>query len=126
MAMTDLIQIYRCLCDLTRLRILNLLAKTPLCVCHFQTILGAPQVAVSKHLGYLREHGLVQCERHEQWMIYSLPARKPRELDLQLRCLQDCVQTNPMFKEDLKRLKRIKGECGWEALSAKFPGVVAR
>ena len=50
-----LLQIYRCLCDETRLRILHLLAQGPLCVCHFQTILRLPQVAVSEHLAYLRE-----------------------------------------------------------------------
>ena len=54
-----LLQIYRCFCDETRLRILHLLTQGPLCVCHFQNILQVPQVAVSKHLAYLRAGGLV-------------------------------------------------------------------
>ena len=53
-----LLQIYRCFCDETRLRILHLLTKGPLCVCHFQDILRLPQVAVSKHLACLRANGL--------------------------------------------------------------------
>src|ERR1700733_230693 len=65
-----LLQIYRCFCDETRLRILHLLAQGPLCVCHFQDILRLPQVAVSKHLAYLRAGGLVTAQRHEKWMIY--------------------------------------------------------
>jgi DNA-binding transcriptional ArsR family regulator len=69
----NMIQIYRCLCDETRLRILHLLKQGPLCVCHFQEILQLPQVAVSKHLAYLRRTGMVEARRHEQWMIYSLP-----------------------------------------------------
>ena len=108
-----LVQIYRCLCDETRLRILHLLTHGPLCVCHFQTILKVPQVAVSKHLAYLRANGLVLAQRHEKWMIYQLPDRVPAELELQLRCLQDCVHTYPIFREDLKRLKKSKSECGW-------------
>jgi DNA-binding transcriptional ArsR family regulator len=48
----DLIQIYQCFCDRTRLRILHLLTKSSLCVCHFQDILGEPQVKISKHLAY--------------------------------------------------------------------------
>ncbi len=32
----DLIQIYECFCDQTRLRILHLLCQGPLCVCDFQ------------------------------------------------------------------------------------------
>ncbi|MGH7994582.1 MAG: ArsR/SmtB family transcription factor, partial [Limisphaerales bacterium] len=90
-----LLAIYQCLCDETRLRILHLLTQGPLCVCHFQTILRAPQVAISKHLAYLRARGLVVAQRHGKWMIYQLPQKTPAELDLQLRCLQDCVQSHP-------------------------------
>jgi len=115
-----LVQIYRCLCDETRLRILHLLKQGPLCVCHFQTILKLPQVAVSKHLAYLRAKGLVTAKRHQKWMIYSLPEKAPAELDLQLRCLQDCVQSYPVFREDLKRLRKIQCDCNWvEEAAAK-------
>ena len=58
-----LIEIYKCLCDETRLRILNLLARGPLCVCHFQEILEMDQVPISKHLAYLREHRMVASQR---------------------------------------------------------------
>ena len=44
-AFMNLVQMYRCLCDETRLRILHLLKQGPLCVCHFQDILQLPQVA---------------------------------------------------------------------------------
>ena len=115
-----LLQIYRCLCDETRLRILHLLNQGPLCVCHFQTILKLPQVAVSKHLAYLRAKGLVTAKRHQKWMIYRLPEKAPAELDLQLRCLQDCVQSYPVFREDLKRLRKIQCDCNWvEEAAAK-------
>jgi DNA-binding transcriptional ArsR family regulator len=100
MGASPLIQIYRCLCDETRLRLVHLLTKGPLCVCHFQSALQLPQVAISKHLAYLREHGLAEAHRHEQWMIYRLPVAPSPELGLQLRCLQDCVQTHPVFKAD--------------------------
>jgi DNA-binding transcriptional ArsR family regulator len=83
------------------------------CICHFQDILQLPQVAVSKHLAYLRRTGMVEARRHEQWMIYSLPASPDRELDLQLRCLQDCVQTEPVFRGDLRRLKALGPKCNW-------------
>ncbi len=109
----ELIKIYRCLCDETRLRILHLLAQGPLCVCHFQTILGASQVAISKHLAYLRKHGMAEARRHEQWMIYQLPKKRPAELHRQLQCLQDCAPAYAVFREDLKRLKKLRCECDW-------------
>jgi len=108
-----LLKIYRCFCDETRLRILHLLSREPLCVCHVQEVLRLPQVAVSKHLAYLRTNGLVQAERHGKWMIYRLPKRAPVELDLQLRCLQDCISTDAIFRQDLKRLSRMRCECNW-------------
>lgn len=104
----DLIQIYECFCDRTRLRILNLLAQSPLCVCHFQEILGEPQVKISKHLAYLKERSLVGAERELNWMIYSLPRKRSAELEANLKCLQDCVQSDPVFKRDLKALAKLR------------------
>jgi DNA-binding transcriptional ArsR family regulator len=107
----ELIQIYQCFCDQTRLRILHLLTATPLCVCHFQEILGEPQVKISKHLAYLKERGLVETEREQNWMIYSLPAKPDVELTSNLRCLQDCVQSHPIFKKDLRKLATLQANC---------------
>ena len=106
----ELIQIYQCLCDRTRLRILNLLSQGPLCVCHFQEILGEPQVKISKHLGYLKQHRLVECHREANWRVYRLPARPSRELDANLRCLQDCVREDPVFQRDSSKLKKLSGK----------------
>ncbi|MES1195076.1 MAG: metalloregulator ArsR/SmtB family transcription factor [Opitutus sp.] len=103
----ELLKIYECLCDRTRLRVLNILAQGPLCVCHFQEILGEPQVKISKHLAYLRQRGLVEVERNGNWMIYELPAKPSRELKKNLACLQDCAGENPVFRRDLARLKKI-------------------
>ena len=107
----DLVQIYQCFCDRTRLRILNLLAKSPLCVCHFQTILGETQVKISKHLGYLRERGMVNVERDQNWMVYSLAKKRAPELETNLKCLQDCVQSDKVFARDLKKLETIRENC---------------
>ena len=103
----ELVKIYECLCDQTRLRLLNVLAPGPLCVCHFQEILREPQVKISKHLAYLRARGLVEVERSGNWMVYELPAKPSRELRANLACLQDCAQEDPMFQRDLARLKKL-------------------
>jgi ArsR family transcriptional regulator len=107
----DLIQIYQCFCDRTRLRILNLLTRSPLCVCHFQDILGEPQVKISKHLGYLRRKVMVGTKREQNWIIYSLPERRADELERNLKCLQDCVQTDAVFKRDMEKLSKLAKSC---------------
>jgi ArsR family transcriptional regulator len=105
----ELVRIYECLCDRTRLRMLNLLLRGPLCVCHFQAVLGEPQVKISKHLNYLRGRGLVTARREGNWMIYALPKKISRELQANLACLQDCAREQPVFKRDLvRRAQRAK------------------
>ncbi len=108
-----LVQIYQCLCDETRLRLLNLLLRGPLCVCHFQSVLDEPQVKISKHLGYLKARGLVTAKRSGNWMIYSLPAERSRTVELKanLACLQDCAAGNALFKRDLARLAKLDLAC---------------
>jgi ArsR family transcriptional regulator len=105
----ELVKIYECLCDRTRLRILNLLLRGPLCVCHFQVVLGEPQVKISKHLNYLRRRGLVTARREGNWMIYALPEKASRELRANLSCLQDFAGEQPVFQRDLaRRAQRAK------------------
>lgn len=104
----DLVVIYKCMCDRTRLRILHLLSRGPLCVCEIQAILEEPQIKVSKHLAYLRRHGLVRTERDGNNIIYRIAADASERLDRNLSCLQDCAQEDRIFREDLRRLARIE------------------
>ena len=106
----NLVQIYQCFCDRTRLRILNLLCDGPLCVCHFQELLNEPQVKISKHLRYLRTHGLVKATREANWVIYSLPEQIPAELKANLACLQDCVREEPVFRRDAAKARAVRPE----------------
>ena len=104
----DLIQIYECLCDRTRLRILALLGGGPLCVCHLQGILDEPQVKISKHLSYLKSRGLVEAKREGNWMMYRLPDKPSHELQANLACLQDCASEHPEFRRDAVKLARLR------------------
>ena len=111
-----MIQIYKCLCDETRLRILNLLSVSPLCVCHLQAVLGKSQVLVSQHLANLREGKLVAARRYQHWMIYALPAKRPSVLDANLQCLQDAVQSEAVFRRDREKLKKLMGSKNVQSL----------
>jgi DNA-binding transcriptional ArsR family regulator len=120
-AAMELIQIYQCFCEPIRLRIVNLLAQGPLCVCHFQDVLQLPQTKVSQHLAYLRKREMVETTRKGTWIIYSLPAKPSRELEANLKCLQDCVTSDRLFHDDLARLAEVTKCTGWvqEAVSQK-------
>jgi ArsR family transcriptional regulator, arsenate/arsenite/antimonite-responsive transcriptional repressor len=103
----SLVQIYQCLCDETRLRILHLLQAGELCVCHFQEILREPQVKISKHLAYLRKRGLVEARKEANWVIYRLPSKPTPELKANLACLQDCVSESVVFRRDAAKRRRL-------------------
>ena len=103
----ELVKIYECLCDPTRLRLLNVLAQGPVCVCHFQDVLGEPQVKISRHLAYMRCRGMIDCQRRAQWMVYSLPDKRSPLLQKNLACLQDCCGEEAVFRKDAARLHQL-------------------
>ncbi len=55
-----------------RWRILQLLSREELCVCHLVEALEVAQPLVSHHLRVLRDVGLVETERHRYWTYYRL------------------------------------------------------
>ncbi|MGC9450449.1 MAG: ArsR/SmtB family transcription factor [Oceanipulchritudo sp.] len=92
------VNVYKGLCDVQRMRILNLLRDGPLCVCHLMEVLEADQVKISKQLRYMKRLGLVESERAAQWMIYRLADR-----------------ANPLLEENLESLR---AHCGkWTRFS---------
>ena len=103
----EIVQVYKCLCDRQRLRILNLLKEGPLCVCHLVEILDSDQVKISKQLRYMKELGMVENERVAQWMVYRLLEDSNPLLDENLKCLQDCYGEEITFSEDNRKRAEI-------------------
>jgi len=75
--------------------------------------LREPQVKVSRHLADMRRRGLIECQRHAQWMVYSLPKKQSPLIQKNLACLQDCCGEEPIFRKDAARLVKLVGnsEC---------------
>lgn len=67
-------EIFKALGDPHRLSIIATLAsaKDEVCVCDFTAGLTLNQPTVSHHLRWLRETGLVTCERRGTWVYYRL------------------------------------------------------
>ncbi len=103
----QLLRLYDCLCDLTRLRLVNLLAQQPLCVCHLEAVLRLPQARISRHLGHLRRNGLVTSSQSGPWRIYALARPAPTALTANLNCLQKACKTEPVLRKDLARLAQL-------------------
>lgn len=63
---------FRVLGDGTRLRIIEALSLSELCVCDIAAVLGMTKSAVSHQLGTLRDARLVKCRRDGKTVYYSL------------------------------------------------------
>ena len=73
----------------TRLKILELLVDGERCVCEIFPAIRGEQSNTSKHLGFLRSHGIVISERRGMRVFYRLADRRI------VRLLQDaemCVR----------------------------------
>lgn len=75
--MNELVDLFKAMSDQTRLRIMILLYQKNHCVCELTEILKVPQSKISKHLGKLRDLGLVTTSRDAQFIYYQLDMSEP-------------------------------------------------
>jgi len=94
------------LADATRRRILALLAtEGELCVCELTAALDQIQPKVSRHLGVMKEAGLVIARREGTWMHYQLAILPAWIRDL-LVALKSGAASD--LRADLKRLNSMR------------------
>jgi len=65
-------QTFKALADPTRLKIIYVLSRSPLCVCDIAQLLDMTQSAISHHLRLLRNLKLVKFKKEGKMVIYSL------------------------------------------------------
>jgi ArsR family transcriptional regulator len=102
----DLETLYKGLADATRLRIVGLLAGGEVCVCHIHQSLRLPQPTVSRHLAYLRRHGLVDTRRDGLWVHYRLARPADSTIRAALEAAAHAVGHVPATRSDEGRLAR--------------------
>ena len=104
--------------DPTRLRILNLLHEGELCVCHLVEILDQAQPSVSRHLGLLRQAGLVSVRKEGNWRYYALPELEEGLAAKLLACVSSCLRPIDDLQKDLERLPKVSAECVPKAVTS--------
>ena len=68
----DLAELFKVFGDSTRIRILDVLFQSELCVSDLANILNMTQSAVSHQLKILKQSKLVKCRREGKSILYSL------------------------------------------------------
>ena len=106
--LNDFIRTSKALSDETRVRIVSLLMRNELCVCQLMEILGMGQSTVSKHLGILRNAGLIEVEKRGTWSFYGLCRDKANKHNLDfIRILSSLLKEDPFIQNDDKKLKKV-------------------
>jgi ArsR family transcriptional regulator len=106
---SPLAQLFRALGDETRMRIVALLSHGELCVCHIETALELPQPKASRHLGVLKNAGVVEARRNGSWVYYRLAPQRDEPCRRQLEAVITGYASSQTMKRDLARLVRTKG-----------------
>ena len=105
--LADSTRLLKAFADPVRLRLLNLLSgeREEVCVCHLHEALGLSQPTVSRHLAYLRKHGLVVGRKEGLWVYYRLAKAKAGLHRILLGCLDSCLGDPEVFRQDRQRLE---------------------
>lgn len=100
-------RLFKAVSDKTRLRILCLLERGPLCVCQVVSVLGLSQSTVSKHLAILKNAGFVVDEKRGRWSYYELcKAKDASRVSKVLTLVLAVGNGDGLVKKDRRRLHR--------------------
>ena len=102
----SLASLFAALADLTRLRLLNLMAGREVCVCYFVEILRQGQPKISRHLAYLRRTGLVIARREGKWMHYRIAPPADAAAASILAATLNSLSSDLQMQADLAKLYR--------------------
>ena len=87
----DVVETFKLLGDSTRMRIVQALSTTELCVCDLAALLGMTSSAISHQLRLLRARGIVRYRKEGKVVYYSLDDSHVQTLvEVSLRHAAEC------------------------------------
>lgn len=111
-------QIFKAFSDESRVRIIHLLYEMKeLTISDLESVLDFTQTKTSRHMSYLRNSGLVNTNKKDQWIFYSIKDETYNLVSTMIEFLQKDVQ----FQKDLETCKIMESnrELAINKLSAK-------
>lgn len=103
-------KIFKALGDKNRLKIVNMLAQRPMCVCEINDTLPLSQSTVSGHLKVLKEAEVVDDTKDGLWVVYNLNTEHPIVGEI-LRTIEKSFQLDEtLLKERERSLKADRYE----------------
>ena len=99
--------LFQALADRTRLRLINLIGESEVCVCFLTEILKTSQPKISRHLAYLRRAQIVAARREGKWMHYRLTEPPDEHAAHVLREVRASLNEHPEFRRDREKLEGV-------------------
>lgn len=103
----DFVPFFRALADRTRLRLLNLIGDSEVCVCYFVDVLKISQPKISRHLAYLRDAGIVSARRDGKWMHYRIAELEDLTAKRLLADVLERLKSDEALKAERSKLEKI-------------------
>ncbi|MFK0571527.1 metalloregulator ArsR/SmtB family transcription factor [Endozoicomonas sp.] len=104
-------EFFKMMADEIRLRCLLLLARNnEICVCELVTALEEPQPKISRHLAQMRNHGLLNTRRQDQWIFYSIASDLPGWMNKIVDGLRQSKCLMKQYQQDQKRLESMANQ----------------
>lgn len=103
----NLENLFKALADRTRLRLINLIGDSEVCVCFLVAILKTSQPKISRHLAYLRRAGIVAARREGKWMHYRLTAPPDDHAAHIFREVRVSLAEHPALQRDREQLQKV-------------------
>ena len=99
--------LFSALADRTRLRLINLIGDSEVCVCFLVEILKTSQPKISRHLAYLRQARVVVARREGKWMHYRLSEPPDEHAADIFREVRASLTEHPEFQRDREKLEKV-------------------
>ena len=106
---TAVTKLFKALGDETRVGIVALLSHGELCVCHIESALDLSQPKASRHLGVLKNAGVVEARRDGSWMYYRLAEQMDERCSRQLQVVVADFAESITLRKYVMRLVKTKG-----------------
>ena len=100
-------KIFKALSDSSRIRIVKMLQRKPLCVCEIREILNLATSTVSKHLSILREAGLIVDWKEGKWINYKINSEPDPLASNALLYIQMQIEDDETIKNDRKKVTDV-------------------
>ncbi|GAA5025836.1 hypothetical protein GCM10011506_10800 [Marivirga lumbricoides] len=96
------VQVFKCLADDSRLRILfQVHENQQMCISDLELILNFTQAKTSRHLLYLKNNGVLNSRKVDQWVFYNV---KEEVKDLLSQAFR-FVEKDQLLQKDLETFK---------------------